>query len=646
MFLQKSTWVRLRRKSLVTDPKNTGEECTFAITNRQLPLPLPPVGCIAMNARNQLLAMGTELLRDPVSFVRSRRDQVKVFSLPEGAWTCLLRDSPSDASWYFRPLGSQGLVAEPARSESNFPMESLSQDSELTGKLWDSLCSAAKPSLLTELETVCFVASHKILGAVLVVRCEELQLVADALHVWGEPSETVAKDWKNQRIGLSNRLPDVGPLHTAETFVSNDGILIPILFAGSIASKLIGCGGRLNELAELEASVIQSPDWPEPVGASLQSDAVWPPSALHADYTSSKIHLSGQTNRLRRSRTLIIAVAAVATMLLLSFSIFMREVAPIAEKDREFIAHSSEGITRSAIDVEIPDTDNGDLLLNETQSESETRTVSGEMTIATLESQMNPNLGELAFELSTNASSIVQDSLRKNGDSQSSSWPEWTDQTSTQGSEGSETDDVKRPGELEVLSTENGVVSLKKPIAFTSAWIRESILVGKPVIAKECRCVVELKAPKSATVEPSSAISIVGNGKQSWRFAIEDEDPELIVELTSKPGFRWQIMLAVGVRESPNASPMLLQPRDAQNVCNQLLLHSQWLDQRFELLQKSKTNKRDQSNRNLAAELKRTTAEQKDTAKAIERWRFIANLSHQFYDQAEIKMDFFPSEKK
>ena len=161
-----------------------------------------------------------------------------------------------------------------------------------------------------------------------------------------------------------------------------------------------------------------------------------------------------------------------------------------------------------------------------------------------------------------------------------------------------------------------------------------------PVLAKASRCEIELKLVKNLVVEPAESVAIEGTGKATWRIAMEDEDPELVVEIWSKPGARWQVITAVGLREGPGAIPTWIGPREAQNIGNRLIDYRQWINNAIETLRTARSKPRGRTTIDFAGEIKKLEQQEREAEKAIERWKVIARLSHYFFDSNEVRLQF------
>ena len=187
---------------------------------------------------------------------------------------------------------------------------------------------------------------------------------------------------------------------------------------------------------------------------------------------------------------------------------------------------------------------------------------------------------------------------------------------------------------------------LEKILATDSFNKKELIFIGHRVQPKQCRCEVKLKLSKELVVEPTEQVSIAGVDKASWKIAMEDEEPELILEISSKPGSRWQISTAVGLRVTSASVPIMLSARDAQTVCNRLIDYHQWISNSIAALENAKANLRSKSRIDFFGEIKKLERQQRDVDKAIAQWKTIARLSHLFFDGNEVHLTFIPMKQE
>lgn len=201
-------------------------------------------------------------------------------------------------------------------------------------------------------------------------------------------------------------------------------------------------------------------------------------------------------------------------------------------------------------------------------------------------------------------------------------------------------------GELNKGELNQDGMPLEKILTTDSFNKKEIIFIGHRVQPKLCRCEVKLKLSKELVVEPTEQVSIEGVDKASWKIAIEDEEPELILEISSKPGSRWQISTAVGLRVTSASEPIMLSPRDAQTVCNRLIDYHQWISNSIAALENAKANLRSKSRIDFYGEIKKLERQQRDVDKAIAQWKTVARLSHLFFDGNEVHLTFIPMKQE
>jgi hypothetical protein len=112
----------------------------------------------------------------------------------------------------------------------------------------------------------------------------------------------------------------------------------------------------------------------------------------------------------------------------------------------------------------------------------------------------------------------------------------------------------------------------------------------------------------------------------------------LMLEIRSKPGNRWNHTILVGMRPSLNEPVVLIAPRDAQNVGNRLVQYIQWIDNSILTLQSAKANVRGRSPIDFFGEIKKLERQRREAEQAIERWKVVERLSHQFYTENQIQI--------
>ncbi|MFY8202459.1 MAG: hypothetical protein ACOVLE_17425, partial [Pirellula staleyi] len=224
-------------------------------------------------------------------------------------------------------------------------------------------------------------------------------------------------------------------------------------------------------------------------------------------------------------------------------------------------------------------------------------------TLDSLLSQLQPTSSSKFNLGSMNASSIISDALKSgsvpnnvpNSDGSTPFGEKFATLEDNNIVEGDNKDDpsqvakdVLNQGELNQVELNQEGMPLEKILTTDSFNKKELIFIGHRVQPKQCRCEVKLKLSKELVVEPTEQVFIEGVDKASWKIAMEDEEPELILEISSKPGSRWQISTAVGLRVTSASVPIMLSPRDAQTVCNRLIDYHQWISKSIVALENAK----------------------------------------------------------
>jgi len=630
-----------------------------------------------------LLLAITELFlgnRDHASL--SHLFQIDGYRIDTFLWSCLLADSPKER-WFFLPIGANAANSMPPLPELETAREQWVIDSQLSDEIRKSIQrSSFAPILEKNSCRLCVISSHRF-GAVLCAPCTSLQLVATVLQTWGNPPDSVIRDWQNQleSIPKSSPLPS-----TAETLVTADGTLIPLSnIVGQIDGTLLkSYPDPVGESSTPAPFSRQAPDWPK-WDAKFNSTNESPESSqmvlARSESSSEKVFESGcdftgdepsnvhpkihfnalnkssrnhQSSKKKISKLFVagIGVAAITSLSPLFWllnlgsqpmgeqSVKDNEQSPaIASTDsspRSLSTYQEASLgsepTDSALAANVVTSDPIDTF-------SQAFTITSEMTVDSLLAQLRPNQESSISLNSLTASSIISKALAP---IETELPPSLREDATLVDGHVADADD--RP-DLNPIVTERGIISLERPLKLQSAKGKETVAVGAFVLTKACRCEIELKLIENVVVEPMEVVTIEGIGKASWKIAIEDEEPELIVEMESKPGARWQLLSSVWLREVRGAVPILIGPRQAQHVGNRLIDYRQWINASVEALRNARSNSHGRSNIDFQGEIKKLERQEREAEKAIDRWKVIARLSHYFFDSNEMRIQMTAIEK-
>ena len=182
----------------------------------------------------------------------------------------------------------------------------------------------------------------------------------------------------------------------------------------------------------------------------------------------------------------------------------------------------------------------------------------------------------------------------------------------------------------------------KDPI--NAASKKEKINFGFSVVPKEAKwsaqLFVEDPIPKTLIVSPDDITQSVGPGKVTWNLGLEDEDPELLVEIGAKPGRRWEIVWQVGFRESNDFPARLIGPNDATSVLRQLVSAKSFIGRMLTQNQVA----RDSGVRgpvDLFEQRRQLQRQDRELEQAIEKWKVIESLSRVVFQQTQVEFQAF-----
>lgn len=198
----------------------------------------------------------------------------------------------------------------------------------------------------------------------------------------------------------------------------------------------------------------------------------------------------------------------------------------------------------------------------------------------------------------------------------------------------------EQTGDNETLDQETVVDNNRRKDRLISASKKEKVNFGFSVVPKEAKWSVQLfvedPVPESLTVTPDDISHTVGPGKVTWTLGLEDEEPELIVEVVAKPGRRWEIVWQVGFRESHDVPARLLGPKDATSVLSQLLSAKSFVGRMLTQNQVA----RDSGVRgpvDLFEQRRQLQRQDRELEQAIEKWKIIESLSRIVFQQTQIE---------
>jgi hypothetical protein len=135
---------------------------------------------------------------------------------------------------------------------------------------------------------------------------------------------------------------------------------------------------------------------------------------------------------------------------------------------------------------------------------------------------------------------------------------------------------------------------------------------------------------------------LLGETTGSWRIGMDELEAELVLSVQSKPGSKWQVNSLVQIPSETGGPLVPIGPKDPAAVLGRLAQYNGWLQQTADQwkFSASGTSKPGQPSPIQLARM--YSAKQKDTERAIKRWRQIEQLSLLVFDSVRVRVDLQP----
>jgi len=619
-------------------------------------------------ALNDLVAMPPARGQPTTSFNRFE------YFASNGSWTGVIRVSSTDAWVVFPLVGINGTGPD-------VPIDALESCRDwlpnlaLTQGFRESLPSHIPEQEWDFLYSESYVAQRSTNEFALCIRSHPCLLVAALLNDAGDPPNPISQDWKNQIDRIDPTCSFITP---AETFTTEEGILLP--FSDSIQSWAASISLTRQLTAVPDQAAIHDIRWPWQSTSPAPSDLAYPAiksrvepelpwtASIRTDSFSSKHGKLASQKRASSPRLtqhpLLMAIT-LATVLILASVAWTTFSKPTHEKLSSKPSRSSgtETSLQNSVDTLQQPSNPSELGSEVTESETiagvqELSILPGisdftqapaesheSQTIDTLLSQLNPKQSGVYHLSSMTPATIIADALSVGSSSTLEEPATEMPADPSLANTGQLSDAILAASDAK--SDESSINpnldnEVDRPLEHTfrvdTASHKNQFSIGRRVQARAYICQLALSLSEGLVVEPSESIAIDGTNKASWKIAIEDEEPELMLVITSKPGSRWQLIANLGVRENSTSIPVLLGPNDAQNVNNRLVDYYRWLTNSIATLEIAKANLRTKSRVDYFGEIKKLEGQQRDVERAIQRWKAISKLSHSFYESNKISV--------
>jgi hypothetical protein len=451
------------------------------------------------------------------------------------------------------------------------------------------------------------------------------------LTSYSTPDEVIARDWQHQ---LEQK-----PGGPHETLVSPHGLLaslhplLPILRERQAASSVTS----IIELLEMEVITPQPSQWPEGIAnipqglrASTKLDTNDGPSATSTVpfVMATQSRHTATRNRKRKPspsmQRVAMSMAGIAAMLLLVWSLLPAPTRSVSSSDgHETATHRTRDGAASALPATESVVSEDATSFDEVETAEPLASTSLE-SLAEIASYpaLDPDVAHAHLDLRMPSIAVpLADPFAAD--------PEPIDAPKPDG--------VASPFEPEAREdiaamAEDADEARKRTItiALDRGPERTETKFGRGVVMKRAQCDVRLEMEEEmrqdVVVRPEETQSILGIGHCEYSLAIEDEDPELIVQVWSKPATRWQLAIQYGARLAPSLPPVRFTPHEIASIVQRLTVHEHGIVETMGVLRNAPRASPAMRGIDVPSQIRWLQSQQRATAQAIQQWGVIAEL--------------------
>lgn len=338
-----------------------------------------------------------------------------------------------------------------------------------------------------------------------------------------------------------------------------------------------------------------------------------------------------------RRRTMLLAFSVACPCLLLAIFVAgrgwqdARPAAPAADvapdmPSNDFADHAAEESTPEI------DAESASLLISPELQTLEPALV---MNGANLEPPppLNTSLGPMTSleEASSLADSLIHDGL---GDSGKAS--------SLVSSPANREEQAARTSDSDIDNSESVSEGIQRSFVIRGGVEQHRIGTGTTVVASRATCqaslLLEELSDQGVTLTPAEPCSLAGNSTQQWVFALEDESPELVIELVSQPARRWELWIKTGVREHRTAPIFPLHQEQASRSVEYLANVLKWSRTERERLQITIDSGHTRGPDSPWQRRRNLQKLEKELERSLDAWKVIERLSLLFLDHAKLEI--------
>lgn len=218
-------------------------------------------------------------------------------------------------------------------------------------------------------------------------------------------------------------------------------------------------------------------------------------------------------------------------------------------------------------------------------------------------------------------------------------------ETIEEGNEFAKLDDATNldaESESELQATDSVTHGIRKTFLVSGGLARHRIGTGSSVVSTRATCLASLTlsdvSDSGITIHPSDSCLLVGESEQQWVVALEEEAPELVLALASRPARRWELFIKTGVREHRNAPTYWLHAGQANRVVDQMAVAKRSADGELSRIQSMLDSGQATGPFNLRQRRRQLQQLDKELERSIEVWKVVERLSLIVLDQAQLEV--------
>ena len=561
---------------------------------------------------------------------------------PAGAVCASKPDQPSEEVWLILPAPTALLQTEQLlQNDGDFELSISKTGWDVFQKILNpqaTLSPSASPTQLAELapelEPFCEPTPLTLIPAAalsdppwMAWQPGQWELLAQVLERLGQPPSPIFEDWKRQ-LALWNVVPSDSKLedHLLDVahrlLVSKSGLLLPLQELKPSAPSRVKGIAKPNTA---KPNTTAKPSMAKPTSAKL-----WIGLALLAILLGSVA-----LGWLPRSRTRSQSDPQIATG-------SSKSAAPERIRDeptRESKATRKDENKRTAapkLPVDPVQIDPGNPIASLEPISQREVSQHEELELARTQLSDSQEPSAMLDEQPKSIDTLVRESLELNVSLASALMPAQQAQDPQPDQKG---EDLPAPAQAEPEQEPTKLV-------ISQSFQKKEFRVGRGFSTKKAKGIFTLNLDKGLEdklhINGALAQELVGESTGQWRISMDDLEAELVLLVQSKPASRWQVAYSVQIPSQAGGPRVPLEPKDPEMVLRRLSQYDVWLRSTVDQWRFSAPGAAGAGQASSAQMARMYAARQKETERAIKRWRQIEQLAVVVFDSVSIQVDLQP----